>query len=122
LGLEFEIGKRYASLDGDADRLVYYYKDTQGQFRLLDGDKIATLAAGFLMELVKKANVLVQDKTGASIPLSVGLVQTAYANGSSTHFVKEQMVKRSVRLIRIESTRCLYSHGGKAFASCCRRV
>ncbi len=91
LGLDFEIGKRYASLDGDADRLVYYYKDAQGQFRLLDGDKIATLAAGFLMELVNKANVLVQDKKG-QVPLSVGLVQTAYANGSSTHFVKEQMV------------------------------
>ncbi len=34
---------RAASLDGDADRLVYFYVDSSGTFRLLDGDKIATL-------------------------------------------------------------------------------
>jgi phosphoacetylglucosamine mutase len=41
--MPLEVGTRAASLDGDADRLVYFYLDTQGNFKLLDGDKIATL-------------------------------------------------------------------------------
>jgi phosphoacetylglucosamine mutase len=57
----------------------------QGTFRLLDGDKIATLAAGFIMKQIQKAKV--HHKDGS--PLKVGLVQTAYANGSSTSYVKD---------------------------------
>jgi phosphoacetylglucosamine mutase len=34
--------RKYCSLDGDADRIVYYYLDG-GKFFLLDGDKISTL-------------------------------------------------------------------------------
>ncbi len=41
--MPLEVGIRGASLDGDADRLVYFYLDDQGNFKLLDGDKIATL-------------------------------------------------------------------------------
>lgn len=41
--MPLEAGIRAASLDGDADRLVYFYLDEQGNFKLLDGDKIATL-------------------------------------------------------------------------------
>lgn len=41
--MPLEVGVRAASLDGDADRLVYYYIDPNGAFQLLDGDKIATL-------------------------------------------------------------------------------
>ena len=45
------IGKRLASVDGDADRLVYYYvnKDDDS-FNLLDGDAIAVLAGRFIHE------------------------------------------------------------------------
>lgn len=49
-GIEINPGERGCSFDGDADRLVYYYTDSQGQFRLLDGDKIATLINTFLKE------------------------------------------------------------------------
>lgn len=42
-------GVRAVSVDGDADRLVYFYLDEQGKFKLLDGDKIATL--GFIQTL-----------------------------------------------------------------------
>lgn len=45
--MQLEVGQRAASLDGDADRLVYFYLDTQGKFKLLDGDKIATLGLLF---------------------------------------------------------------------------
>ena len=37
-------GVRCVSVDGDADRVVYFFKDkTTSKFVLLDGDKIATL-------------------------------------------------------------------------------
>ncbi|KAI8902075.1 hypothetical protein BC833DRAFT_574975 [Globomyces pollinis-pini] len=76
--------ERACSLDGDADRIVFYFIDG-GVFRLLDGDKIATLAASFIMAKIKEAKLTHLDKS----PLHVGLVQTAYANGSSTSYVKD---------------------------------
>ncbi|GAA5820750.1 hypothetical protein JCM3770_005954, partial [Rhodotorula araucariae] len=71
--------QRYASFDGDADRIVFYYADGSGTFHLLDGDKIAGLVAGFIMDLVKDAGLGVK----------VGVVQTAYANGASTKYLTE---------------------------------
>ncbi|GAA5903540.1 hypothetical protein JCM8208_003619 [Rhodotorula glutinis] len=71
--------QRYASFDGDADRIVFYYADADGVFHLLDGDKIAGLVAGFIMDLVKDAGL--DDK------VKVGVVQTAYANGASTKYL-----------------------------------
>jgi phosphoacetylglucosamine mutase len=53
-----------------------------GVFHLLDGDKIAGLAAMFIMDLVKTAGV---DS------INVGVVQTAYANGSSTQYLTGQL-------------------------------
>ena len=75
--------ERSASLDGDADRLVYYYMDDEKQFHLLDGDKIATMAAMFLGELVKGA--------GLADRIRIGIVQTAYANGASTAYVEKTL-------------------------------
>ncbi|KAG5287513.1 N-acetylglucosamine-phosphate mutase [Histoplasma capsulatum var. duboisii H88] len=72
---------RCASLDGDADRLVYYYLDTGNIFKLLDGDRIATLAASFIGELTRNA--------GIGHKLKIGVVQTAYANGSSTEYIEK---------------------------------
>lgn len=39
-----DAGKRCISVDGDADRIVYFYTDNSGIFHLLDGDRIATLS------------------------------------------------------------------------------
>ncbi|ORY95454.1 hypothetical protein BCR43DRAFT_505956 [Syncephalastrum racemosum] len=75
-------GDRYCSYDGDADRIVYYYVDQAGTFKLLDGDKIAGLAAMFIMELVHDAGI---DS------IKVGVVQTAYANGSSTAYLSNEL-------------------------------
>ncbi|KAI8929778.1 hypothetical protein BC831DRAFT_442054 [Entophlyctis helioformis] len=80
-------GERWCSLDGDADRIVFYYADAACQFKLLDGDKIATLAAGFIMSLIRDAKITHVDGSA----LRVGLVQTAYANGSSTAYVRDVM-------------------------------
>eukprot|EP01119_Soliformovum_irregulare_P023881 TRINITY_DN8439_c0_g1_i3.p1 TRINITY_DN8439_c0_g1~~TRINITY_DN8439_c0_g1_i3.p1 ORF type:complete len:323 (-),score=84.96 TRINITY_DN8439_c0_g1_i3:236-1204(-) len=38
-------GKRIASIDGDADRVIYFYIDQDGMFKMLDGDRIAILMA-----------------------------------------------------------------------------
>uniref|UniRef100_A0A8C3AWX6 Phosphoacetylglucosamine mutase n=1 Tax=Cyclopterus lumpus TaxID=8103 RepID=A0A8C3AWX6_CYCLU len=74
-------GERCCSFDGDADRIVYYYTDSEGQFHLLDGDKVATLISTFLKELL----------TQAGIDLEIAVVQTAYANGSSTNYLEDTM-------------------------------
>jgi phosphoacetylglucosamine mutase len=72
-------GQRGCSLDGDADRLMYFYLDDKGTFRMLDGDKIGALVAAFIGELVEAA--------GLSHEIKVGIVQTAYANGASTKYL-----------------------------------
>ena len=46
---------------------------------MLDGDRIATLAAVFIGDLAKSA--------GLGEKLKVGVVQTAYANGASTDYI-----------------------------------
>lgn len=74
-------GQRACSLDGDADRLMYYYLDDRSQFHMLDGDKIAALVAAFIVELTKSA--------GLEGKVQVGIVQTAYANGGSTKYLTE---------------------------------
>ncbi|CAI5757006.1 unnamed protein product [Candida verbasci] len=80
--------KLYASFDGDADRLICYYQDSNKQFRLLDGDKLSTLIALFLQTIFKSI-----DKS--KLNLKLGVVQTAYANGSSTKYI-EQVLKLPV--------------------------
>uniref|UniRef100_A0A3P9K0D0 Phosphoacetylglucosamine mutase n=1 Tax=Oryzias latipes TaxID=8090 RepID=A0A3P9K0D0_ORYLA len=51
-GIQVNPGDRCCSFDGDADRIVYYFADSQQVFHLLDGDKIATLISTFLKELL----------------------------------------------------------------------
>ena len=88
-GISLTPGGRYCSLDGDADRIVFYYGADDGTFKLLDGDKIAGLAATFLLELGKQAG----------LELEVGVVQTAYANGSSTAYLEKILVCHTAMLI-----------------------
>ncbi|KIK94072.1 hypothetical protein PAXRUDRAFT_828354 [Paxillus rubicundulus Ve08.2h10] len=81
-----QCGQRGCSLDGDADRLIYYYLDESGEFHMLDGDKITTLVASFIIKLVKDAGLEdIQEK------IKVGVVQTAYANGNSTKYLSERL-------------------------------
>ncbi|NXA35578.1 AGM1 mutase, partial [Eudromia elegans] len=88
-GLDMKPNERCCSFDGDADRIVYYYKDTDDRFHLIDGDKIATLISIFLKELLVKV-----EET-----LKVAVVQTAYANGSSTRYL-EETVKVPVHCVK----------------------
>ncbi|KAJ7103574.1 phosphoacetylglucosamine mutase [Mycena belliarum] len=81
-------GQRGCSLDGDADRLMYFYLDERSQFHMLDGDKIAALVAAFIVDLVKTS--------GLDSQIKVGVVQTAYANGASTKYLSERLPVRCV--------------------------
>eukprot|EP00452_MALV-II_sp_L67-6_P000101 gene101-185_t len=71
---------RFAAFDGDADRLVYFCKRGK-EFSLLDGDRIATLYAKFVGDLLAVC--------GLERKLSVGLVQTGYANGASSAYAQK---------------------------------
>ncbi|TVY82654.1 Phosphoacetylglucosamine mutase [Lachnellula suecica] len=75
--------ERCCSYDGDADRIIYYFNDPENGFRLLDGDRIATLAASFIGDLAREA--------GLASELKIGVVQTAYANGASTKYVEKTL-------------------------------
>nr|XP_010911230.1 phosphoacetylglucosamine mutase [Elaeis guineensis] len=85
-----DVGIRCASLDGDADRLVYFsvLSQTSGSIDLVDGDKILSLFAVFIKEqlsiLNQKENELCKE-----FPARLGIVQTAYANGASTDYLKQ---------------------------------
>jgi phosphoacetylglucosamine mutase len=76
------------SFDGDADRVVFHFEDVNGKFHLLDGDKIAVLVSSFIQEELRCI-----DPDGQAV--KCGVVQTAYANGSSTLYLKN-VVKTNV--------------------------
>lgn len=63
--------KKFASIDGDADRVVYFYVDANRQFCLLDGDKIIALVAKYLKQLVKEAGLTLNIGRFDSCLLSV---------------------------------------------------
>jgi phosphoacetylglucosamine mutase len=79
--MEKDKNKKLVSIDGDADRVIYYYIDNQNIFHILDGDKIAVL---FTLYIKEKLEIL-------GINLSMGVVQTAYANGASTNYLKNSL-------------------------------
>ena len=81
-----DCAQKCASFDGDADRLVYFRRVAKesDHVNLLDGDKIAVLLTKYIKEQLDAARLTDQ--------LSIGIVQTAYANGASTKYIKEQLV------------------------------
>ena len=82
--------KLLCSLDGDADRIVfhmYHEKEGGSKWVLLDGDKIACIMAQFLMRELSEAGIF--DPSGnLENGFTLGVVQTAYANGASTAFLR----------------------------------
>ncbi|KNZ50906.1 uncharacterized protein VP01_4183g2 [Puccinia sorghi] len=84
-GVTLEPLARACSFDGDADRIVYYYYTKDNTFRLMDGDKIATLVASYIKDLIELESPSLREQ------IRVGVVQTAYANGNSTRYIKDQL-------------------------------
>ncbi|GMJ10126.1 DNA-DAMAGE-REPAIR/TOLERATION 101 [Hibiscus trionum] len=86
-----DVGIRCASLDGDADRLVYFTVPTNSSSKidLVDGDKILSLFAVFIKEQLSILTKEVKENTNNNSQARLGVVQTAYANGSSTDYLKQ---------------------------------
>ncbi|GER31490.1 phosphoglucosamine mutase, partial [Striga asiatica] len=84
-------GMRCASLDGDADRLIYFsVLPNSYKIDLVDGDKILSLFALFLKDQLSIFNgPEVGKNANNSYQTSLALVQTAYANGASTDYLKQ---------------------------------
>ncbi|XP_050535515.1 phosphoacetylglucosamine mutase isoform X2 [Daktulosphaira vitifoliae] len=80
-GLSIIPNTKYVSVDGDADRIIYFFIDETNTFYLLDGDRIATLVAGYLKELIM----------ASGLNINIGLVQTAYSNGNSTNYISNEL-------------------------------
>ena len=75
-------GDRCCSIDGDADRIVYFTKQNDA-FCMLSGDKIASLLALYTSAICREMD--------PHMHLSMGVVQTAYANGASTHYMRSMI-------------------------------
>jgi phosphoacetylglucosamine mutase len=67
-GMDFGVGELCASFDGDADRLMFFFKTESGAITILDGDRIAILCALFLNEKLAAAKLT---------EIKLGVVQTA---------------------------------------------
>lgn len=94
-----------ASFDGDADRIVFFTQAANPKFQLLDGDKIAVLICDFLQSQVSALEAAMLS--GASkkpkrkgSKLKLGVVQTAYANGASTKYMKQVMGEEKVLIAK----------------------
>lgn len=61
LGITVEANRRYASYDGDADRIIFFTAKEDGSFVMLDGDKIAALIASYLKDLLSKVLFLIYN-------------------------------------------------------------
>ncbi|XP_015896749.3 phosphoacetylglucosamine mutase [Ziziphus jujuba] len=86
-----DFGIRCASLDGDADRLVYFIVPSKSgnNIELVDGDKISSLFAVFIKEQLSILKKEGGAKLSEDYPCRIGVIQTAYANGASTDFLKQ---------------------------------
>jgi len=94
-----------AALDGDADRIVFFR--CAPTFKLWDGDKMACLVAMFVQEQLQALlSCPENDSAGSSpsthnqFPLRLGVVQTAYANGASTAFLRQVLGKDNVLMAK----------------------
>lgn len=91
----------WASLDGDADRLVMY-QPIGDSVLLADGDRFAALVSTFISKHLHRSSILT---------LSVGVVQTAYSNGAATQFLEQLkgvevlMAKTGVKHLEKEARR-----------------
>eukprot|EP00980_Cylindrotheca_fusiformis_P019850 scaffold6966_cov112-Cylindrotheca_fusiformis.AAC.28 len=89
------------SIDGDADRIVFFSTTTTDSSSnnkstkldcLLDGDKIAVLIGRFLKEQITKAyNDSNLNHDNDNNKITMGIVQTAYANGASTNYIQNEL-------------------------------
>lgn len=85
-------------MDGDADRLVYFSVSSKEKSKidLVDGDKILSLFALFVKEQLSILKKDKHEKAENNFQGRLGAVQTAYANGASTDYLKQLGVEVSL--------------------------
>ncbi|KAM3734629.1 hypothetical protein ACB098_10G029700 [Castanea mollissima] len=85
-----DVGIRCASLDGDADRLVYFSvpSESSSKIDLVDGDKMLSLFAVFIKEQLSILNKEGHTDVSSDYQPRLGVIQTAYANGASTDYLR----------------------------------
>lgn len=84
-----DVGLRCASFDGDADRLVYFLVQPDSKvIDLVDGDKMLSLFALYIKEQLDVLKDIDYEKSCEPYHPRLGIVQTAYANGASTDYLK----------------------------------
>ncbi|KAJ3708335.1 hypothetical protein LUZ61_012040 [Rhynchospora tenuis] len=90
---------RCASLDGDADRLIFFrlIPNSNNKIELVDGDKILSLFAIFIQEQLS----LLEE-----LPARLGVVQTAYANGAATDYLRNLGLEVIFTTNKPSSRRC----------------
>lgn len=98
-----DAGKCVCSFDGDADRIVFHRFNSEGKWYLADGDKIACLLAQVLKTEL--------HRSGLAQSVTFGVVQTAYANGSSTDFLRSHQIpvvfaKTGVKFLHRKAVEC----------------
>ncbi|CAD5206461.1 unnamed protein product [Bursaphelenchus okinawaensis] len=100
---------RCASFDGDADRLLYFFRDSEYKLHVLDGDHISALFAKFLMDHIRAIPAILQNN------FTIGVVQTAYANGNSTRYftdvLKMDVVKAKTGVQNLHSAATKFDVG-----------
>jgi phosphoacetylglucosamine mutase len=69
-----ELKRLHASLDGDADRVVFYYQENEDKFHLLNGDKISALIAFYVATVMKDVS-------------NVAVIHTGYSNNAFLEFI-----------------------------------
>jgi phosphoacetylglucosamine mutase len=69
----------YVSLDGDADRVVFYYT-SENNFYLLNGDKISALIAYYISQKVSNLN-------------NIAVIHTGYSNDAFIKFIHSMGIK-----------------------------
>ncbi|CAN6547215.1 unnamed protein product [Malus baccata var. baccata] len=86
-----DVGIRCASLDGDADRLVYFIVPSRSsnKIELVNGDKILSLFAIFIKEQLSILSKEIDVNGNNDYQCRLGIVQTAYANRASTDYLKQ---------------------------------
>lgn len=85
------VGGKCASFDGDADRLIYFYKSAEEATTptIIDGDKQFALIIMYIKSLLDKLGITDEQ-------LSHVCVQTAYVNSRATRFLKEKRINNEL--------------------------
>ena len=81
---------KWVTFDGDADRIVYFYKNSDSNsICVVDGDKIAILLGDYIKSLIDDIS---KDGVKLADIITFGVVQTGYANSAASNYLSSKGV------------------------------